>query len=195
LDERYNGKRISIRKDQMTSRTIIAGSGGQGIMLLGKVLAMAAMKENKFVTWLPSYGAEVRGGTAHCMLVISDAEIGSPYIDKADTLIVMNAPSLNKFRARLEDKGLLIVNSSLAAAGAGGKAVILEYPFTDLAIKLGNIKVANMVALGSFISRKKVVSPKSVEQVISDLAGESRKSLVEINKKALEAGIRLRGKK
>jgi len=179
----------------MISRTIIAGSGGQGIMLLGKVLAMAAMKENKFVTWLPSYGAEVRGGTAYCMLTISGQEIGSPYIDKADTLIVMNAPSLRKFRARLENKGLLIVNSSLASAEAGEKADILEYPFTDLAIKLGNIKVANMVALGCFISRKKVISPESVEQVIFEIAGESRKSLAEINKKALEAGVRLRGKK
>ena len=179
----------------MILRILIAGSGGQGIMLLGKVLAMAAMKENKFVTWLPSYGAEVRGGAAYCMLVVSDAEIGSPYIDKADTLIVMNAPSLNKFRDRLEDKGLLIVNSSLASAGAAGKADILEYPFTDLAVKLGNIKVANMAALGCFISRKKVVSPKSVQQVISDIAGESRKSLVEINMEALEAGMKLRGKK
>jgi len=179
----------------MISRTIIAGSGGQGIMLLGKVLAMAAMNENKFVTWLPSYGAEVRGGTAYCMLTISDEEIGSPYIDKADAMIVMNAPSLKKFRDRLEDKGLLIVNSSLAAAAPGRKSDILEYPFTDLAIKLGNIKVANMVALGCFISRKKVVSPESIQQVISDIAGESRKSLVEINKQALETGIRLRGKK
>ena len=195
MGERHIGKGISIRKDQMISRTIIAGSGGQGIMLLGKVLAMAAMEENKFVTWLPSYGAEVRGGTAYCMLTISDQEIGSPYVDKADTLIVMNAPSLKKFSARLENKGLLIINSSLASAAPGGKADILEYPFTDLAIKLGNIKVANMVALGCFISRKKVVSPKSVGQVISDIAGESRKSLVEINKKALETGIRLRGKK
>lgn len=179
----------------MISRTIIAGSGGQGIMLLGKVLAMAAMKEDKFVTWLPSYGAEVRGGTAYCMLIISDQEIGSPYVDKADTLIVMNAPSLKKFRARLEDKGLLIVNSSLACAEAAGKADILEFPFTGLAIELGNIKVANMVALGCFISRKKVISPESVEQVISEIAGESRKSLVEINKKALETGTKLRGKK
>jgi 2-oxoglutarate ferredoxin oxidoreductase subunit gamma len=154
---------------------------------------MAAMRENKFVTWLPSYGAEVRGGTAYCMLVVSDAEIGSPYIDKADTLIIMNAPSLKKFRDRIEKKGLLIINSSLAAATVKG-ANVCEYPFTDIAIKLGNIKVANMVALGCFIAEKKVVSPKSVREVISDIAGEERKNLVEINEKALEEGMRLRGK-
>lgn len=179
----------------MTTRTIIAGSGGQGIMLLGKILAMAAMREDKFVTWLPSYGAEVRGGTAYCMLTISDTEIGSPYIDKADTVIVMNAPSLKKFRDRIEKKGLFLSNSSLAAVDTAGFARVQGYPFTDIAIKLGNIKVANMVALGCFIAREKVVSLKSVQGAISDIAGKERKHLIEINKKALEVGMKLRGKK
>ncbi len=179
----------------MISRTIIAGSGGQGIMLLGKVLAMAAMKENKFVTWLPAYGAEVRGGTAYCMLVISDSEIGSPFIDKADSLIILNAPSLKKFRGRLAKNGFLVVNSSLARVEKKEKAEISGYPFTDLAVKLGNIKVANMIALGCFISRKKVAGPESVREVISDIAGKNRKALAEINMEALSAGLKLRGKK
>ena len=100
----------------MTERIIIAGAGGQGIMLLGKILATSIMEENKFVTWLPSYGAEVRGGTAHCLVVVSDEEIGSPYIKEADALIVMNSPSLMKFKGRLKNKGLLIANSSLMSS-------------------------------------------------------------------------------
>ena len=176
----------------MTERIIIAGAGGQGIMLAGKVLSEAAMRENKFVTWLPSYGAEVRGGTSHCMLVISDKEIGSPYVEKADSLIIMNAPSLEKFRNRLEKKGLLILNSSLAANPAVGCAHILECPFTDIAIKLGNIKVANMVALGCFIARKKTVGLESVFKAISSIAPSDKKYLVEVNKKALQEGMKLK---
>jgi 2-oxoglutarate ferredoxin oxidoreductase subunit gamma len=86
----------------MVEKIIIAGAGGQGIMLMGRMLAEAAMREDKFVTWMPSYGAAVRGGTAYCMVTISDEEISSPYIEKADTLIVMNNPSLKKFRNRVK---------------------------------------------------------------------------------------------
>jgi len=176
----------------MTERIIIAGSGGQGIMLLGKVLAQAAMLEGKFVTWLPSYGAEVRGGTAHCMIVVSSAEIGSPYINKADTLLIMNRPSLEKFASRIKNKGLLILNSSLAPKITNINLQILEHPFTDIALKLGNIRVANMVALGCFIARKNIVKVKSVSSVIEEIAPEEKKGLIEINKKALEEGAGLK---
>jgi len=178
----------------MTERIIIAGAGGQGIMLLGKVLAEAAMRLDKYVTWLPSYGAEVRGGTAHCMVVISDAEIGSPYIDKADSLIIMNEPSLKKFKERIKNKGLLLINSSLAdeIKEIGKDKRILKYPFTDLAVKLGNIKVANMIALGVFINQKKIVNSKSVCEVIQAIAPEDKRGLVEINQKALLEGINLK---
>ncbi|OGX17336.1 MAG: hypothetical protein A3K83_01390 [Omnitrophica WOR_2 bacterium RBG_13_44_8b] len=176
----------------MTERIIIAGSGGQGIMLLGKVLAQAAMLEGKFVTWLPSYGAEVRGGTSHCMVVVSSAEIGSPYINKADTLVIMNGPSLEKFKSRIKNKGLLILNSSLAPKNTNINLQILEHPFTDIALKLGNIRVANMVALGCFIARKNIINLNSVSRVIEEIAPEEKKGLIEINKKALEGGAGLR---
>jgi len=178
----------------MIERVIIAGAGGQGIMLLGKVLAEAAMREDKYVTWLPSYGAEVRGGTAHCMVVISDAEIGSPYIEQADTLIIMNEPSLKKFKDRIKNKGLLIVNSSLATdvKDIDKRIHILKYPFTDLAVKLGNIKIANMIALGCFISQKNIVDSKSVSCVIQAIAPEDKKDLIEINQKALLEGMKLK---
>lgn len=176
----------------MTLRIIIAGSGGQGIMLLGKVLAQTAMGEGKRVTWLPSYGAEVRGGTSHSMMVISDEEIGSPYVEKADVLIIMNAPSMAKFKGRIKNGGLIILNSSLAGSCEKADTQVLKYPFTDIAIKLGNIKVANMVALGCFIAHKKVVSLESAFKAVLDMAPGDKKYLIEINKKALEEGMKLR---
>jgi 2-oxoglutarate ferredoxin oxidoreductase subunit gamma len=174
----------------MIERVIIAGSGGQGIMLCGKVLAQAAMIEGKFVTWLPAYGAEVRGGTAHCMVVISDEEIGSPYINKADTLIIMNQPSLFRFKNRLEDKGLLIINSSLVEAGVETKAI--RYPFTEIAVELGNLKVANMIALGSYLAEKKTVSAKNILKVMKMMAPAGRDDILKINQKALDRGVKLK---
>ncbi|MBM3249976.1 MAG: 2-oxoacid:ferredoxin oxidoreductase subunit gamma [Candidatus Omnitrophica bacterium] len=177
----------------MTEKIIIAGFGGQGVMLLGKVLAEAAMREGRFVTWFPAYGAEVRGGTAHCMVIISDQEIGSPYIGQADTLIALNGPSLEKFKSRLEAKGLLILNSSLARAGLDKGLKAVEHPFTEIASGLGNIRVANMIALGAFLSLKNIVGLESVEKVISDIAPEDKKGLIAINQKALREGARLNG--
>jgi 2-oxoglutarate ferredoxin oxidoreductase subunit gamma len=176
----------------MTERLIIAGAGGQGIMLLGKVLAEAAMRENKHVTWLPAYGAEVRGGTAHCMVIISDSEVGSPYVSTADTLIIMNEPSLDKFEPKAASGGLLIVNSSLASPKKNSKARLISQPFTDIAIGLGNMRVANMVALGCYIAAKKIVTKASVFKVMREMAPAGNKELVAINEKALEEGMALK---
>jgi len=175
----------------MRENIIIAGAGGQGIMLLGKIIAEAAMWEDKHVTWLPAYGAEVRGGTAHCMVIISDKEIGSPYIRKADTLIIMNQPSLEKFHGCLMLNGLFILNSSLIETARSKNKSFFKYPFTQIAIELGNIKVANMVALGFYIAKKKIISMKTVLKVIQDFAPEDKKGLVEINRQALLRGVQL----
>jgi len=174
----------------MTEKIIIAGSGGQGIMLLGKVIAETAMRENKFVTWLPAYGAEVRGGAAHCAVIISDKEIGSPLIDKADTLIAMNAPSIIKFQNRIKNKGLLILNSSLIHQFKKSKVNILECPCTEIAEGLGNIKVANMVALGAYLAKKTVIPTRAAQEAINEMAPADKKALVEINIKALQEGAR-----
>ncbi len=178
----------------MIEKIIIAGAGGQGIMLLGKVMAEAAMRENKYVTWLPSYGAEVRGGTAHCMIVVSDAEIGTPYIDKAGTLIIMNGPSLKKFKNRIKNKSLLIINSSLAGnlKDTGRTAKVIKHPFTDLAMAMGNIKVANMIALGCLINQKNLIGSDSVCEVIREIAPKGKEGLIEINQKALMEGMKLK---
>ena len=176
----------------MIERIIIAGAGGQGIMLLGKVLAEAAMRQGKHVTWLPSYGAEVRGGTAHCMMVISGREIGSPYVVKADGLILMNAPSVERFRSRIQKNGLWVINSSLVKPQAIQGARILQHPFTDLALELGNIKVANMLALGCFVGQSKVVDLKTISGVIKDFAPAGKEELARINLAALQKGAGLR---
>ena len=176
---------------EMTEKIIIAGSGGQGIMLMGKVLAAAVMLEDKNVTWLPAYGAEVRGGTANCMVVISDEPIGSPFIDRADSLIIMNEPSLVRFQPRLKDKGFMLVNSSLAKAGTDIKGVIAKQPFSDIAIGLGNIKAANIVALGYFAAKTKVVGIKSLTQVILEMTPKDKKELGVLNLAALSSGAKL----
>lgn len=177
----------------MTERIIIAGSGGQGVMLLGKVLAESAMRENKYVTWLPAYGAEVRGGTAYCMAVISDEEIGSPYIDTADTLITMNGISLGKFKQRLKKNGLLLINSSLAQDDNTDTAAdIMKFPFSDIAAGMGNVKTANMVALGAYLAKKKTVDLKNVLVTIEEIAPLDKKDLIEINKQAVIKGNELK---
>ncbi len=175
----------------MTERIIIAGSGGQGVMLLGKVIAEAAMRQNKQVTYLPAYGPEVRGGTSHCMVTISDREIGSPYVTKADSLIILNNPSLGRFKSKVKDDGLLILNSSLAKTDAYMKVKILQFPFTDIAVKLGNIKVANMVALGSYLGAKKIIESKNILEVFKFMAPAGNLKILEINNLALAEGARL----
>ncbi len=172
----------------MTERIIIAGSGGQGVMLLGKVLAEGALLENKFVTWLPAYGPEVRGGAAHCMVTISDDEIGSPHIDQADALIIMNQLSLDKFKGRLKNTGLIVVNSSLAKPDKSIKAKTISGKFTDIAIGLGNIKVANMVALGSYLAAKRIVSPENILKVIQEMAPKDKPELFQVNIAAFKKG-------
>ena len=173
----------------MIERIVIAGSGGQGVMLLGKVLAQTAMLEGKQITWFPAYGPEVRGGTSHCMVTISDQEIGSPYITEADTLIILNQPSLDKFRGMIKRKGLLILNSSLANVSQDHQIRILQFPFTDLAIKLGNIKVANMVALGCYAKVKKIIQVKNILKVFKSIAPVGNLKILEVNQRALkEAG-------
>lgn len=176
----------------MIERIIIAGSGGQGVMLLGKVLAQTAMLEGKRVSWFPAYGPEVRGGTSHCMVTISDSEIGSPYISRADTLIILNRPSLEKFKGRLKKSGLLILNSSLAKINEDDEIKILQFPFTDIAIKLGNIKVANMAALGCFAAAKKIIKVKNILKVFKSMAPVGNLKILEVNQQALAEGQKIK---
>jgi 2-oxoglutarate ferredoxin oxidoreductase subunit gamma len=158
-------------------------------MLLGKVIALAALKENKQVTWMPSYGAAIRGGCAFCMVIISDREIASPYVDKCDTLFVFNQPSWDKFKSRVRKGGSVFLNSSLISAGEKGLPVkIHKTGFTQAAVSLGDARVANMVALGAFLKEKNILQHKNVLAVLSEIAPKDKVHLLEINRKALDKG-------
>jgi len=175
----------------MHEKIICAGFGGQGIMLMGKLLAQAGMSRGYHVTWLPSYGAEVRGGTAHSMIHISDREIASPTILKPTICVAMNQLSLAKFMDRVEKTGLLIVNTSMAAEIVEKKAVrIAAFPLTKLASELGNIKAANMIAVGALIRLKKIFPLKSVLDELAKVL-PLKKDLISINKKAIKLGYDL----
>lgn len=170
---------------------ICAGFGGQGIMTLGKVFATCGMDLGLFVTWFPSYGAEVRGGTAHAMVQMSSEPIASPVVYVADTLVIMNGPSLNKFEKKLTPGGLLILNTSLVTHKAMRSDIdIFNAPLTDEAIKLGNVRVANMIAAGIHVAKKGILDKKTMLHVIETMAS-GRKEIIPINIKALERGIEL----
>lgn len=172
----------------MTERIICAGFGGQGIMAMGKILAMSAMREGKFVTWLPSYGAEVRGGTAHCEVIISDEKISSPDVEKADTLIVLNEPSLKRFQSRLKPKGLLLANASMIDSGAILRRGAISAPLTEMAVKIGMERVANTVAIGIYLAAKKTITVSTMERSIEEILAQKEK-LIDMNKRALEEGF------
>lgn len=176
----------------MTEKVIIAGAGGQGVMLMGKILAEAAMHQYKHVSWFPAYGAEVRGGTAYCMVVISDEEIGSVFVDVADTLIIMNNPSFNKFESKLKDKGLMVINSSLVDENKkNNRYELLSGKFSDLAIELSNSKIANVIALGFYVGKKKILKENLILNTIDFMAPKNRKDLADINKKAFLQAIEI----
>ncbi len=174
----------------MEQRIIIAGSGGQGILFLGKVIAHAAMKENKEVTWFPSYGAEMRGGTANCMVVISDELIGSPIVKDTDYLIVLNEASFNKFINRIIQGGCLIYDSSIIK-NSKCRSDINIYPVeaSQEASLITNPKLANMVLLGAFVKISRIFNIEKVLETIEEIIPSKRKEMVEINKNLILRGF------
>lgn len=174
-------------------KIICAGFGGQGIMVMGKVIAEAAMMKGLNVTWLPAYGAEVRGGTAYSMVRACDKRIANPVVNKANTAILMNGPSFDKFKASVLAGGLVVINTSLVSGTfASGKVDVAAYPITEEAIKIGNVKVANMIAVGIYVARRKVFDKTILTKIIKMMAG-GKKELIPVNIKALERGIELAG--
>jgi len=176
----------------MLERMIFAGSGGQGMMTIGKIVAGGGIEQGLNVTYFPSYGAEVRGGTAHCHVVLSDEHIYDPIVTHASSLIVMNQPSMDKFKQRLDVGGLLIVNSSLAEVHPEDNMRILSVNATALANdEIGNIRTANMIMVGAMLYINKIL-PVSVlmNQVEKKLSGKNA-SLIDINRKAIEMGMKI----
>jgi len=169
---------------------VIAGFGGQGIMLAGKLLAQTAMREGKEVTYMPSYGAEVRGGTANCMVVISEEEIACPLVAQPDSLIVMNKASLNKFAPRLKKGGLLVMNVSLIdnEPEFDDSIDVVAVPADELAVELGSQKSANMVALGAYLQKRGYLSPDAAGEALADVLAERYHKTLPVNIAALHKG-------
>ena len=169
---------------------IIAGFGGQGILSAGRLLAYAGMLENKNVSWLPSYGPEMRGGTANCHVIISDEPVGSPILNSATTLIVMNGPSLVKFDDIVADKGVIITDSTLVENKTKRTDVeVFEIPATRMATDMGNVTYANIILLGKLIEKTKIVSKENFELALKKVLPPKYHYLIPEEMKALEAGI------
>jgi 2-oxoglutarate ferredoxin oxidoreductase subunit gamma len=172
----------------MQEEVQFAGFGGQGIMLMGQILAQAAMEAGHEVVWIPSYGPEMRGGTAYCTVVISDRPIGSPIIRNPKHLVAMNRPSLEKFAPAVKPGGVIFINGSMINIDAGREDVdALNVPIIKLATDLGNIKTANIIALAAFVARSKIVDFELLRQAVQAKFA-SKEKLIPINMQALEEG-------
>jgi len=174
----------------MDEKVIIAGFGGQGVMAIGKLLAYAGMLENKEISWLPSYGPEMRGGTAYCDVMISDSLIGSPVISHdATAAIIMNLPSLKKFEKEVMPGGKIIINKSLINEETTRKDVDAYYiPANEIAAELGNSKVSNMILLGAYLELTKVVTIESTLEAFLKVFGENKTKFIPLNREALLKG-------
>ena len=163
----------------MEKTFIFAGFGGQGMLLIGKFVAMACMLDGKHVSWLPSYGPEMRGGTANCSVIVSDDPVASPLVDKADVIVAMNRPSLDKFEEHVKPGGVLVINSSIIDRKAAN----------GIAESIGNPKGANVAILGAVLAVAPVTTVESMMEAIRIELGEKKARFLEGNKKALLAGM------
>ncbi len=168
---------------------IMAGFGGQGVLLMGNVLANCAMERGLEVTYIPVYGAEMRGGTANCTVVIDSEPIGSPIVHSPRSTVILNQPSLEKFQPRLAKDGVQIINSSLVdIALVDTKRHSVCIPATDIARELGTVKMTNMVALGAWLKATGILPLKAVQDILHKVAPQHYRKLILANVRALEAG-------
>jgi len=175
----------------MLFKTICAGFGGQGVLSMGLNLAQAAFLEGKNVTFLPAYGAEIRGGTANCTVAISDEEIASPVASSPEFLVAMNRPSLVRFQNKVQSGGIFFINSSLMEADVSrGDVDIVAVRANHIAEELGNTKVANMVMLGSFAAKTNLVALEALIEAMKETLAK-KKRLIPVNEQALRKGFEL----
>jgi 2-oxoglutarate ferredoxin oxidoreductase subunit gamma len=173
----------------MLIKTVFSGFGGQGVLSMGQTLAKAAMLEDKFVTYLPSYGAEVRGGTANCTVTISDEEIASPIASEPEFVVALNQPSFFRFQNLLPTGGFMLYNTSLVSAtNARGDIEVLGVPTTDIATKLGSVKVTNMVMMGAFIGVSNLLPFERMLKNLPEVLGGGKAHLLKTNQEAFQAG-------
>lgn len=172
-----------------TERMVIAGFGGQGVMLMGQLLAYAATNKDLNTIWFPSYGPETRGGTANCQVIISDGEIYSPVFSECETAIVMNGPSLDKFEDKVVPGGRIFVNSDLVSREVERTDVeVIKVPVNKIALELGVAKVANMVMLGTYLEKAGNFADEDILKVLKKMFGEDKAHLIDVNASALAEG-------
>ncbi|OIP88551.1 MAG: 2-oxoacid:ferredoxin oxidoreductase subunit gamma [Syntrophobacterales bacterium CG_4_8_14_3_um_filter_58_8] len=173
----------------MLVKTILCGFGGQGVLMMGYTLAHGAMNAGYHVTYLPSYGAEVRGGTANCTVAVSDDEIASPIASAPDHIVALNTPSLYTFQNRVAPGGALFLNSSIIAVEPSRRDVrVFKIPSSEMAEKLGNPRTANTVMMGAFLKITGLVPPDIYLRGMETVMGSKKKSVIEINRRAFAAG-------
>jgi len=176
----------------MQEEIIIAGFGGQGVLSMGQILCYSGVMENKEVSWMPSYGPEMRGGTANCIAIISDTKISSPIITKFDTVIALNQPSLDKFEQAVKPGGLLIYEASTILNPPKRTDIdIVPIEAANEATKLKNSKVMNMIVLGAFLQKKPILKMENIIEGIKKVLPERYHHLIPLNKQALEKGMEL----
>ena len=174
------------------TRMIFSGYGGQGVLVLGEIVATIAMQKGKHVTWMPSYGPEMRGGTANCAVIVSDTIIGSPIVlSDIDILVAMNRPSLDKFLPKVSQGGVVMINSSLVEGEIPDDDVdVVKIDATNIAGKVGNLRVANMVMLAGFLKKTGLFTLEDIKVVLEQrFSGSRSKELIPLNIKAIEAGM------
>jgi 2-oxoglutarate ferredoxin oxidoreductase subunit gamma len=176
----------------MERSVIFAGFGGQGLLFAGQVLAQAALQEGLETLWIPSYGPEMRGGTASCTVIVADRAIGSPIVDVADAAVVMNPPSLAKYGPLVAPGGVLVVNASLVEAESGRDDIDeMRVPCTELAREAGDDRLVSVVALGALVGRLRPVDPEAVREALRHIVGKKRPAALQADLAAFEAGLRL----
>lgn len=174
----------------MDKQMIISGFGGQGVLLMGQLLAYSGMLQGNEVSWMPAYGPEMRGGSANCSVVISDRPVGSPKVEDADVVIAMNRPSMELFEKNVIAGGALLINSSLIAVEPKrGDIRAIKVACNDIANDLGNPRVANMVMLGAFIGLTDLFSVDTLIESLRHKLGPSKEKLIPLNRQAIEAGM------
>lgn len=174
-----------------TRSLFCAGFGGQGVMVLGQLVAYSGIEEGRFVTWMPSYGPEMRGGTANCAVVVSDAEIGSPFVTKADIVITFNQPSLDKYQDIVKPGGTLIYNCDISSyENQRGDINVVAVPASRLAHEVENDKALNIVMLGALAELSDIVNVETAIDIIKEKLGKKKPQYLESNLKAFEEGRR-----
>jgi len=173
----------------MITKTTFSGSGGQGVLMMGYIFATSIMRDGLHVTYLPSYGAEVRGGTANCTVAVSDDDIASPVASSPDFAVVLNKPSMMKYQDMIKCGGLLIINSSLINSDPTREDIkTVKVPASEIALELGNERTLNMIMLGAFVAKTKLTTTDSIMNALTEILKGKKVDIIKLNQKGLDMG-------